>query len=109
MYFLVEMAAMDAFIAAWDAKMHYDYVRPYTLVHDYYKRKAIQAWGGPDKGWITMKGNQWRPYSPDTFLCPPFPSYVSGHSCVSGACSEVLRLFTGSDTFGEEVRIVPVF
>jgi len=107
MYFLVEMAAMDAFIAAWDAKMHYDYVRPYTLVHDYFKEKVIQAWGGPDKGWISMKGDQWRPYSPDTFLCPPFPSYVSGHSCVSGACSEALRLFTGSDEFGEEVKIVP--
>ena len=107
MYFLVEMAAMDAFIAAWDTKMYYDYVRPYTLVHDYYKEKVIQAWGGPDKGWGSMKGDQWRPYSPDTFLCPPFPSYVSGHSCVSGACSEALKLFTGSDHFGEEVRIVP--
>jgi hypothetical protein len=107
MYFLVEMVAMDAFIAAWDAKMHYDYVRPYTLVHDYYKNKVIQAWGGPEKGMVSMKGDQWRPYSPETFLCPPFPSYVSGHSCVSGACSEVLRLFTGSDVFGEEVKIVP--
>ena len=87
--------------------MHYDYVRPYTLVHDYYKNKVIQAWGGPEKGMVSMKGNQWRPYSPDTFLCPPFPSYVSGHSCVSGACSEALRLFTGSDEFGEEVKIVP--
>ena len=107
MYFLVEMAAMDAFIAAWDTKMYYDYVRPYTLVHDYYKEKVIKAWGGPDKGWGSMKGDQWRPYSPDTFLCPPFPSYVSGHSCVSGACSEALKLFTGSDHFGEEVKIVP--
>jgi hypothetical protein len=56
---------------------------------------------------ISMNGQDWRPYSPETFLCPPFPSYVSGHSCVSGACSEALRLFTGSDTFGEEVKLVP--
>ncbi|HKZ36761.1 MAG TPA: hypothetical protein VJ184_03855, partial [Chryseolinea sp.] len=41
------------------------------------------------------------------FLCPPFPSYVSGHSAVSAACSEVLRLFTGSDQFGEEIKLVP--
>jgi hypothetical protein len=68
---------------------------------------VIQAWGGPEKGMVSMKGDQWRPYSPETFLCPPFPSYVSGHSCVSGACSEALRLFTGSDEFGEEVKIVP--
>lgn len=107
MYFLVEVAAMDAFIAAWDTKMYYDFARPYALVHDYYKEQVIKAWGGPEAGMVQLKGSEWRPYSPDTFLCPPFPSYVSGHSCVSAACSEALRLFTGSDQFGEEVKIIP--
>lgn len=107
MYFLVEVAAMDAFIAAWDTKMYYDFARPYALVHDYYKNQVIKAWGGPEKGIVQVKGNEWRPYSPETFLCPPFPSYVSGHSCVSAACSEALRLFTGSDQFNEEVKLVP--
>jgi hypothetical protein len=54
-----------------------------------------------------MKGRDWRPYSPDAFLCPAFPSYVSGHSTVSGACSEILRLFTGDDHFGIEVKRKP--
>jgi hypothetical protein len=107
MYFAVEAAAMDAFIAAWDAKMFYDYARPYTLVHDYYQEQIIKAWAGPEKGITTIKGKEWRPYSPDTFLCPPFPSYVSGHSAVSGACSEILKYFTGSDYFGEAVKAVP--
>ena len=107
LYFLVELAAMDAFIASWEAKMFYDYARPFALVHHYYKGKMIGAWGGPEKGMTKLKGEEWRPYSPDTFLCPPFPSYVSGHSCVSGACAEVLRLYTGGDVFGEEVKLVP--
>ena len=107
MYFLVEAAAMDAFIACWDAKMFYDFARPYSLVHDYYKDQVIKLWGGPGKGMIEENGKQWRPYSPDTFLCPAFPSYVSGHSTVSGACAEALRLFTGSDYFGEEVKRLP--
>jgi hypothetical protein len=107
MYFAVEAAAMDAFIAAWDTKMFYDFARPYTLVHNYYGEQVIKAWAGAGKGLTNIKGNEWRPYSPETFLCPPFPSYVSGHSCVSGACSEILRLFTGSDTFGEQVKIIP--
>lgn len=107
MYFVVEMAAMDAFIAAWDAKMHYDFARPYSLIHDYYSNQHIKAWGGPEKGMVQMNGREWRPYSPETFLCPPFPSYVSGHSCVSGACAEALRLFTGSDNFVQDVRLVP--
>ncbi len=107
MYFLTEITAMDAFIAAWDAKIHYDFARPYALVHHYFHDKKINAWGGPGKGTIEMNGQDWRPYSPETFLCPAFPSYVSGHSCVSGACGEVLKLFKGNDTFGKEVRLVP--
>lgn len=107
MYFAVEVAAMDAFIACWDSKMFYDYARPYALVHNYYKDQTIKAWAGPGKGMAQMKGADWRPYSPDEFLCPPFPSYVSGHSTVSGACSEILKAFTGSDTFGEQVKLVP--
>ena len=107
MYFLVESAAMDAFIACWDAKMYYDFARPYALVHRYYENQIIKAWAGPETGMTRMPGKEWRPYSPDTFLCPAFPSYVSGHSTVSGACSETLRLFTGADSFGTEVKLVP--
>ncbi|MES2332364.1 MAG: vanadium-dependent haloperoxidase [Bacteroidota bacterium] len=107
MYFAVEAAAMDAFIACWDTKMKYDFARPYTLVHHYFENKKIRGWGGPEKGMIEMPGQDWRPYSPETFLCPPFPSYVSGHSTVSGACSEILKWFTGSDRFGVEVKRVP--
>ena len=107
MYFLVQATAMDAFIAAWETKMYYDYARPYAFVHDYYQKQMIEGWGGPEKGIIKMKGEEWRPYSPETFLCPPFPSYVSGHSCVSGACAEALRLFTGKEEFGLSVKLVP--
>jgi hypothetical protein len=107
MYFLNQITAMDAFIASWDSKMYYDYARPYALVHDYYQDQVIRAWGGPGKGVVEMPGSQWRPYSPDVFLCPPFPSYTSGHSTVSGACAEALRLFTGDDYFGESVTLVP--
>jgi hypothetical protein len=107
MYFAVEAAAMDGFIACWDTKMEYDFARPYSLVHYYYKDKTIKGWGGPEKGMIEMRGQEWRPYSPETFLCPPFPSYISGHSSISGACAEILRLFTGSDRFGVEVKRKP--
>ena len=107
MYYLVETTAMDAFIAAWETKRYYDSARPYALVHKYYGKKMIDGWAGPEKGMQKIKGSDWRPYSPDEFLCPAFPAYVSGHSTVSGGCSKVLELFTGSDKFGEEVRLVP--
>ena len=100
MYFLNQATAMDAFIASWDTKMHYDYGRPIAFVREMYKGKKIKGWGGPGKGIVEMDGSEWIPYSPDIFPCPPFPAYVSGHSCVSGACAEALKLFTGSDEFG---------
>ncbi|WP_036381341.1 vanadium-dependent haloperoxidase [Muricauda sp. MAR_2010_75] len=106
MFFYNQVVAMDAFIASWDSKMYYDFARPYALVHEYYDQQKIKAWGGVGKGMIEMDGNQWRPYSPDTFLCPPFPSYTSGHSTISGGCAEALKLWTGSDEFGSEVELV---
>ncbi len=107
MYLMVLAAAADAFIACWDAKMHYDFARPFALVRYYNKGKMIKGWGGPFKGTVDMKGEEWIPYSPATFVSPPFPSYVSGHSTVSGACSEILKLHTGRDTFGQQVKLLP--
>lgn len=107
MYFYVQSVAMDGFIACWDSKMFYDFARPYALVHEYYGNTTIKSWGGPGAGMVEMKGSEWRPYSPDNFLCPPFPSYVSGHSTISGGCAEALRLFTGDDKFGTEVKLIP--
>ncbi len=106
MFFYNQVVAMDAFIASWDSKMFYDYARPYALVHKYYEDQKIKAWGGEGKGLIEMDGQQWRPYSPETFLCPPFPSYTSGHSTISGGCAEALKRWTGSEEFGSSVTLV---
>ena len=107
MYFIVSTTAMDCFIANWEEKYFYDNSRPYQQVHYIMGKEDITAWAGPNKGMVKMKGSEWRPYSPDYFLCPPFPAYVSGHSTVSGGCSKALELFTGSDVYGKEVRLLP--
>lgn len=107
MYFVVASTAMDCFIACWDAKMHYDNSRPYQQVHHLLGEEDIIGWGGPGKGMVAMKGRDWRPYSPASFLCPPFPAYPSGHSTVSGGCGKALELFTGSDRYGASVTLLP--
>src|SRR5262249_34626529 len=103
-FFAIGNVAMDAFIAAWDTKRYYDSSRPWTLVRYYYSGKKVQGWAGPGKGVISMPAEEWHPYSPYTFITPPFPGYVSGHSTVSAACAKMLELFTGSDQFGETER-----
>lgn len=100
LFFAVAVTAMDAFIASWDSKRFYDSSRPWTLVRHYYADETLLGWGGPGKGVVEIPGSEWHPYSPSTFITPPFPGYTSGHSTVSGACAMMLELFTGSDRFG---------
>lgn len=49
LYFAVANAAMDAFIAAWEAKRYYDTSRPWTLVRHYYKDGNSKAGRDPAK------------------------------------------------------------
>jgi hypothetical protein len=107
MYLIVQATAMDCFIACWETKFFYDNSRPYQQIHHLMGEEEIVAWAGPNKGMQKMKGKDWRPYSPDDFLCPPFPAYVSGHSTVSGGCSKALELFTGSDRYGMKAKLLP--
>lgn len=101
MFFIVSNAMLDAGIAAWDAKLAYDSVRPVTAIHFLFSGKPVRAWGGRFKGAQTIDGSKWQPYQAVTMAStPPFPEFVSGHSTFSAAGAEVLRRFTGSDAFG---------
>jgi hypothetical protein len=73
-------------------------------VRHLYAGKKVPGWAGPGKGVVMLPAEEWHPYSPFTFITPPFPGYTSGHSTVSGACAKMLELFTGSDDFGETER-----
>ncbi len=100
LFFSISNIVFDAFISCWETKRYYDTSRPYWWVRIYYKDKNVRGWAGPGKGVGELRGDQWRPYSPDTFVTPPFPGYVSGHSAASAAAARILELYTGSDHFG---------
>ncbi|MCA8942361.1 MAG: vanadium-dependent haloperoxidase [Planctomycetes bacterium] len=105
LFFTVAGTAFDAFIACWETKRFYDSSRPWTLVRYYYRGQRILGWAGPKGGVVELPAEEWYPYSPYSFVTPPFPGYTSGHATVSGACAKILELFTGSDEFGvTEVR-----
>jgi uncharacterized protein DUF6851/vanadium-dependent haloperoxidase-like protein len=106
LFFTIANTAFDAFIAAWDTKRFYDSSRPWTLIRHYRAGKTIKGYLGPCRGVGDIPAEQWHPYSPDTFVTPPFPGYPSGHSAVSGASSKMLELFTGSDRFEAFARHV---
>ncbi len=101
LFFVLANAMLDASIAAWDQKTHFDSIRPISLVRFSYARKPVRAWGGPYQGTREIDGSEWRPY----LATPPFAEYVSGHSTFSAAGASVLRSLTGRGDFGATVRI----
>lgn len=105
MMFAVTNALFDASIAVWDCKRAFDYVRPITAVHFLMAGREIRAWGGPNKGTETIRGEDWLPYQTVTVPTPAFPEFSSGHSAFSAAAAEVLRSFTGSDNFGGSATV----
>src|SRR4029453_15653270 len=77
---------------------------------------ALYAWNGPPvdpanqnagSGWIRAKS--WMPWFPATFVMPPFPGYISGHSTFSRAAAEVLTAITDDEFVpgGLSVQHVP--
>jgi hypothetical protein len=68
----------------------------------------LYAWLGPTAipdplttqahaGWILAEN--WWPYQRPTFVTPPFPGYISGHSTYSRAAAEVMTRLTGNEFF----------
>ncbi|MFJ3901602.1 vanadium-dependent haloperoxidase [Streptomyces sp. NPDC090025] len=100
LFFGLNMAECDAAIGSWAVKRDYDFARPSTLIPYDRRGQQVRSWGGPGHGTVTMDGVDWQAY----VAVPPFPATVSGHSTFSGAASEFLRRFTGTDAFGDSYR-----
>ena len=104
-FFTLGNGLLDASIVAWDAKRHWDSVRPITAIRFLYRGKTVQGWGGPGQGTVSMPGELWRPYQVPSVVSPPFPEFFSGHSVFSATGAEILAELTGSDAFGYSVTI----
>jgi hypothetical protein len=104
MFFALGNAVMDAGIACWECKRFYNTSRPFTAIRALYAGQNIAAFV-PGTGIVMRDGAQWHPYQPGNFITPPFPEYTSGHSTFSAAAAEILKRFTGSDSFGLSVTI----
>lgn len=109
LFFALSNAVHDAGIAAWDAKRAYDSVRPITAIRYLMHDQTLSGFGldGPTAALHPIPGNTWTTFHPTTFPQPPIPDHVSGHSTFSAASAEVLKRFTGSDTFRHGVSIAP--
>ncbi|MBI5155133.1 vanadium-dependent haloperoxidase, partial [Candidatus Poribacteria bacterium] len=108
MYFLLTNAQLDSSIVCWEAKYVYDYIRPISAIHNR-GDVQIQGYGGPGQGTVTLAAKDWIPYQLAAFVTPPFPEYTSGHATFGASWAECMRLYTGSDAFGESVVVSDLF
>ncbi len=85
-YALTASALFDAFISSWDAKYKWNYIRPITVIHEYWQK-------------------DWNPM----LQTPPFPEYTSGHSTITAAAATALtHLYGPSFAFNDtsELRYI---
>lgn len=73
-YLALGIAINDAFIACWDAKYTFNFLRPITYIHRHIN-----------------------PQFNSRIASPSFPEYPSGHSMQSGAGSEIMNHFIGRE------------
>jgi len=71
-YTLVAIGLMDSFICCWDEKYRSNRIRPETAIRKYIDGK-------------------WSPL----LQTPPFPEYLSGHSCISSTSATILTWYFG--------------
>jgi len=80
---MLTSASADALIACWDAKFFYNFWRPVTAI------RAGDTDGNPetapDPSWIAV------------IVTPNHPEYPAAHGCFSGASTETLKYFFGTD------------
>jgi hypothetical protein len=70
-------------------------VKVYAYRGPYYVANTATDYAGV--GWILAK--DWWPYQRPTFVSPPFPGYISGHSTYSRTAAELMAAMTGSEFF----------
>jgi hypothetical protein len=92
LFALADMAAADALIGAWDAKLYYNFWRPVTAIHE----------GEADGNPRTIGDSFWEPF----IATPPYPEYPSGANNLTSSIMRVVELFFRTDkiTFDMESK-----
>jgi hypothetical protein len=96
-WFMANLAAFDAGIAAWSEKYRHDAVRPYSAIPYLYGDSPVTAWGGVGQGTVDdIPASQWRQY----LDVADHPEYPSGSAVYCTAIAQASRRYFGSDSYG---------
>lgn len=90
LFALADMAAADAIIAAWDAKLYYNWWRPVTAIRE----------GDEDGNRHTVGDPSWEPL----IATPPYPDYPSGANNLTSSIMRIVELFFRTDKITFEME-----
>ncbi len=88
------LSTADASINCWNDKYHWDFWRPWNAIP-----RAAED-GNP----ATEPQASWKP-----LISAPYPEHPSGHLCLDGASTRVLRAFFGNRRDGYEITSASTF
>jgi hypothetical protein len=110
--FLVNAALVNAFICAWDVKRIYAAERPVTYLRRSTNGTTFTGWKGNIEKTGDVDTTQpnvgFLPYQDPTFITPPFPGFISGHSTCSAAAATILKTYIGDNTIPQIMTPVPL-
>jgi len=86
LFALVNASVADAGVSVFDTKYHYRFWRPITAI------RWMQGDGNP----ATTANPDWTPF----LATPPYPDYVCGLPIATGAATEAIRRYFGTDAVG---------
>ena len=87
LFALMNVSIADALITNFDSKYHYAFWRPVT---------AIRWMAGDDGNPDTQPDPSWRPF----LQTPGYPDYPCGSTAVTGAATQTVRRFFGTNAIG---------
>ncbi len=91
-FLLLNGSLFQTSIFVWSIKYNYLQARPIQTIRYFFPNQTISYYGGNN-----VSSSLWVPYQPSTFITPPFPDFVSGHSTFSSVGAKVLSKLIGND------------
>ncbi len=99
-FLLLNASLFQTSIFVWKTKKHYFQARPIQTIRYFFPNQTISYYGGEN-----VSSSLWIPYQPSTFITPPFPDFVSGHSTFSSVGAKVLSKLIGNNLLDLDLEI----
>ncbi len=99
-FLILNSALFQTSIVVWGIKRAHFQARPIQTIRYYYPNETLNYYFGEG-----ISSSLWKPYQPDTFVTPPFPDFISGHSTFSAVGARILSRLIGNNLLDLDLSI----